>query len=128
MTPPSEILVVDDDTDIRDSLIELLEFEGYSVVGAANGKEALDQLRRRLPAVVLLDLMMPVMDGFEFRREQLADPQLSGVPVVIVSAGGRCAQAAKELGALGCVQKPLDVPTLLRVIRSACKSGVSSAP
>ena len=64
MSPPSEILVVDDDTDIRDSLVELLEFEGYSVVGAANGKEALDQLRRRLPAVVLLDLMMPVIDGF----------------------------------------------------------------
>lgn len=126
MNLPSEILVVDDDTDIRDSLLELLEFEGYSVIGAANGKEALDQLRRRLPAVVLLDLMMPVMDGFEFRREQLADPQLSGVPVVIVSAGGRCAQAAKELGAMGCVQKPLDVPTLLRVIRSACKIGASS--
>jgi CheY-like chemotaxis protein len=128
MNPSSEILVVDDDNDIRESLIELLEFEGYAAFGAANGKDALDQLRRHPASVILLDLMMPVMDGFEFRREQLADPQLSGIPVVIVSAGGRCAQAAKELGALGCVQKPLDVPTLLRVIRSAFKTGASPAP
>lgn len=128
MTGPSEVLVVDDDADIRESLVELLELEGYAAVGAANGKEALDQLRRRPVAVVLLDLMMPVMDGFEFRREQLADPGISGIPIVIVSAGGRCAQAAKELGALGCVQKPLDVPALLRVLRSACHPGPASQP
>jgi CheY-like chemotaxis protein len=113
-------LVVEDDTDIRESLLELLQIEGYGVVGAANGKEALEQLRRRPAAVILLDLMMPVMDGYQFRSEQLRDPELSGIPVVLVSAGGRCEQAAAEMGVLGCVKKPLDVPTLLRMIRSAC--------
>jgi len=128
MSSPSEILVIDDDADIRDSLVELLEFEGYSAAGAANGEEALDMLRRHPVTAILLDLMMPVMAGFEFRREQLQDPRLSGIPVIVVSAGGRCAQAAEELGALGWVQKPLDVPTLLRVLRSACKSGGASPP
>lgn len=123
----SEVLVVDDDVDIRESLLELLELEGYSVRGAANGREALEQLRRRRASVILLDLMMPVMDGFEFRQEQLGDPELSEIPVVLVSAGGRCEQAAKELAALGCVKKPLDVAALLRVIRSACTAG-SQAP
>ncbi len=118
----SEILIVDDDDDIRDTLMELLQFEGYTAVGAANGKEALARLRQRSVSVILLDLMMPVMDGFEFRSEQLADPELSAIPVVVVSAGGRSEQAAREMGALGCFRKPLDVAALLSLLRQACAS------
>jgi two-component system, chemotaxis family, chemotaxis protein CheY len=123
---PDEILVVDDDVDIRESLVELLQAEGYIAVGAANGEEALGLLRSRRASVVLLDLMMPVMDGFQFRREQLGDPALSQIPVVVVSAGGGCEQAALEMGVLGCVKKPLHVPQLLRMIRSACAAAAAS--
>jgi CheY-like chemotaxis protein len=123
---PDEILVVDDDVDIRESLVELLQAEGYVAVGAANGQEALGLLRSRRASVILLDLMMPVMDGFQFRREQLDDPALSQIPVVVVSAGGGCEQAALDMGVLGCVKKPLDVPRLLRMIRSACAAVAAS--
>jgi CheY-like chemotaxis protein len=119
-------LVVDDDVDIRESLVELLQGEGYLAVGAANGAEALDLLRRQRSSVILLDLMMPVMDGFQFRREQLGDPALSDIPVVLVSAGGGGEQAALQLGVLGCVKKPLDVPQLLRMIRLACEAAAAS--
>ena len=124
---PDEILVVDDDADIRETLVEVLEFEGYVVVGAANGKEALEQLRRRPVSVILLDLMMPVMDGFEFRTAQLDDPRLSDIPVVVVSAGGRCEQAAMEMGAAGCFRKPIDVLALLRMIRAVSRAPAAPA-
>ena len=84
------ILIVDDDNDVRSALSELLEEEGFSVKGAPNGREALALLRGGTvhPAVILLDLMMPGMDGWDFRSEQMRDPQLAAVPVVIVSASG----------------------------------------
>jgi CheY-like chemotaxis protein len=122
---PNEVLIVDDDADIRETLAELLEGEGYATRGAANGKEALDYLYRRSRAgacVILLDLMMPVMDGFEFRSEQQKNPTLRAIPVVVISAGGRCQQAARDLGALGCVTKPVDLPALLGMIRMACEA------
>jgi CheY-like chemotaxis protein len=81
------ILIVEDDLDIREALAEALGFEGYDVLLAENGQEALDVLRvGPLPHVILLDLLMPVMNGWEFRQEQLADPALAGIPVVVVSA------------------------------------------
>src|SRR6476646_6367807 len=81
---PKPILIVDDDKDVRSALAELLEGEGYAVAGAHNGHEALQLMRAGLhPAVILLDLMMPVMDGWDFRSEQQRDPAFAGVPVVI---------------------------------------------
>jgi CheY-like chemotaxis protein len=81
------ILIVEDDLDIREALAEALGFEGYDVVLAENGQDALDVLRDGpLPDVVLLDLLMPVMSGWQFRKEQLADPALAGIPVIVVSA------------------------------------------
>jgi CheY-like chemotaxis protein len=80
--------VVEDDEDIRDLVLQLLADLGFESVGFADGREALDALRGRpaaLPSVILLDLEMPVMTGWEFRREQLADPLLARVPVVVTS-------------------------------------------
>jgi len=81
------ILIVEDDLDIREALAEALGFEGYDVFLAENGQEALDVLREGpLPHVILLDLLMPVMSGWQFRQEQLADPALADIPVIVVSA------------------------------------------
>jgi two-component system response regulator MprA len=83
----TSVLIVEDDRDIRECMADALEVEGYSVALAANGREALDQLRGGVfPDLILLDLLMPVMSGWEFRQEQLADPLLSGIPIVVVSA------------------------------------------
>src|SRR5690349_23695253 len=83
----TSVLVVEDDFDLRDALVPILEYEGHRVVSAANGKEALERLRTMPPpSLILLDLMMPVMDGEQFRAQQLRDPALASIPVVIVSA------------------------------------------
>ena len=96
----STILIVDDDCDVRRALTELLEDEGYAVAGAANGRAALDMIRGGVrPALILLDLMMPGMNGWDFRNAQLRDPELSAVPVVIVTASGFTQDAIRtELG------------------------------
>jgi CheY-like chemotaxis protein len=80
------VMVVEDDHLIRQVIAEALEEEGFEVVEAANGKEALEALKQVHPSLILLDLMMPVMDGWEFRRAQLADPSIADVPVVVLSA------------------------------------------
>jgi CheY-like chemotaxis protein len=102
------ILVVEDDADIRDSMEELLGDEGYQVVSAVHGLDALTRLRAaaELPGLILLDLMMPEMDGYAFRAEQLKDPKLSGIPVVLMSAGGDLDNKAKQLSAQGVLKKP----------------------
>ena len=95
----SFILVVDDDHDIRDSLVELLEDHGYQAVGAANGVEALGVLRTtpEPPCLILLDLMMPVMDGRQFREQQVKNPAWLQIPVIVISAYGNVEQQAREL-------------------------------
>jgi CheY-like chemotaxis protein len=111
------ILVIDDDQGIRDVLLEVLSTEGYRVATATNGREALSQLEdRTLPSLILLDLMMPVMDGWQFRAQQSADPRLARIPVVILSADRRAKQAATLLGAAGCLVKPVGLDELLSVV------------
>jgi CheY-like chemotaxis protein len=113
------VLVVDDDQAIRETLCELLEDEGHRAVGAANGKEALDILRREdRPCVILLDVMMPVMDGPTFRAEQLKDPSLSAIPVAVITAAGASAAAALNPGAL--LLKPLSMDSVLQVVDRFC--------
>jgi CheY-like chemotaxis protein len=113
-----KILLVEDDFDLRDALIPILEYEGHQVVGAANGREALDRLRSGAkPSLILLDLMMPVMNGAEFRAEQLRDPALASIPVVVVSADPAARSKAEVMGAVGCIQKPLDIDALLSQVR-----------
>lgn len=118
----SRVLVVDDDHEIRETMIEVLEDNGCEVVGARDGLEALTQLRD--PAdrwgIVLLDLMMPNMDGRQFREEQLRDPQLSAIPVVLVSARTDVDSVAEELQVVGHVTKPVRLADLVNLVRTHC--------
>ena len=87
MTGGRPILVVDDDTDLRETLGELLEDEGYDAHLCENGRVALDRLRQgERPALILLDLMMPEMNGWQFREEQLRDERFAGIPVIVMTA------------------------------------------
>ena len=112
------ILVVEDDRDIRDSILEILTDNGYDTLAAANGKEALESMRAAnpTPSLVLLDLMMPVMDGVTFRAEQRSDPQLKNVPVVVLTAHARGEQIAAELESSGFLQKPIALDDLLEMV------------
>lgn len=113
-----DILVVEDDYDIREALIQILDAEGYRVAGASNGKEALQFLRtNNRPKLILLDLMMPVMDGWQFRAEQQRDPALSEIPVVVISADASVQQKAASIDAAGYLKKPIDLEVLLDTIR-----------
>src|SRR5215510_5543427 len=81
------VLIVEDDADLREMMAQLLSLEGFQTAAVANGREALEYLQGgEAPHLILLDLMMPVMDGWEFRRQQQADPSLSRVPVIVLSA------------------------------------------
>lgn len=114
------ILIVDDDADIRAVLSEFLEYEGYAVATAAHGREALDFLRAHaLPSAVLLDLMMPTMDGFQFREEQKRDPAIASVPVVLMTARGALAPGAIDVGHI--LAKPLDLDALTAALDEATK-------
>lgn len=114
------VLIVDDDPDIRDVLDNLLSIYGYRVATAENGADALDKLRRgEDPCLILLDLMMPVMDGIQFREAQLSDPALAAIPVVLVSAGGDLAAKAAAVGAEG-LTKPVDMDVLLKTVNRFC--------
>ncbi|MFI5364823.1 MAG: response regulator [Candidatus Binatia bacterium] len=117
----SAVLLVEDDLDIRQSMRSLLELDGFKVVTAANGAQALSKLRRGLrPCVILLDLMMPIMDGFEFRKEQMQDEALSVIPVVVYSGHYNPKACAARLGATALLQKPLDVDALLKLVENHC--------
>jgi CheY-like chemotaxis protein len=98
---------------------QLLTLEGYAPALAANGREALDYLRKqRAPELILLDLMMPVMDGWEFRQEQKRDPQIASVPVVVLSALDE--PRSRPLHADAFLKKPLDFDRLLTLVRRFC--------
>lgn len=112
--------MVDDDRDIRDTLAVVLELEGYPTICAENGQAALDLLEKteELPALILLDLMMPVMDAWQFRARQKRDERLRRLPVVIISAGGNVEQKAQNLGAAGWLRKPLTIEELLNAVKA----------
>ncbi|MEY4513004.1 MAG: chemotaxis protein CheY, partial [Pseudomonadota bacterium] len=107
----------DDDADIREALTDILTDHGYHVLAVRNGREALDHLRRGArPRLILLDAMMPVMDGLTFRREQLNDPQLKELPVLMISASSRSQHDTQGLGFVGVMSKPINLELLLEVI------------
>lgn len=109
------VLVVEDDAPIRESLCEILTAEGFPAIGAENGQQALDYLRSgRRPYLILLDLMMPVMDGATFRAQQQLDPTLSSIPVAIITAAGQQAAAGIEVDAF--LAKPLRIESVLNVV------------
>lgn len=119
--PKPCLIIVEDDPDIRTDLAELLKDEGYQVITAANGAEALIQLRAtRRPCLILLDLMMPVMSGWDFRVEQLRDPLLARIPVVLLSGVNDLPQHAATLKAVGYIRKPIALKTVLGFAEKHC--------
>jgi CheY-like chemotaxis protein len=124
------ILVVEDEADIRETLALVLEAEGFEVATASDGTEALHYLREcPPPCLILLDLMMPGMNGWEFRRQQRQDAALAKIPVLIVSAVADQPGAAPALDAADFLKKPLDIPTLLAKVDRHCQRiEVSSGP
>jgi CheY-like chemotaxis protein len=110
------VLVVEDDEGIREALIDLLDTEGFEVRAAIHGADALGKLRDGSPPpdVILLDLMMPVMDGWAFRAEQKNDPAIAAIPVVVITASRQADVTALSPKAF--LKKPIDFDELLRVI------------
>src|SRR6185436_10835680 len=107
------ILVIEDDADVRDALVFGLEHEGYDVIAATNGRRGLQLLRHGVvPHAIILDLMMPVMDGWEFRRHQLANPVFASIPVIVLSADPAASRLEGSPGVREVLSKPLDFGTL----------------
>jgi CheY-like chemotaxis protein len=113
------VLIIEDDDGVRESVAAILRDEGYAVELASSGQAAMARLERGpLPTLILLDLMMPEMDGIDFRRRQLADPMLSSIPVVIISARPDIARQAARLRVDGFLQKPMSFEELLHVVQN----------
>jgi CheY-like chemotaxis protein len=123
------VLVVEDDREQRETLCAMLDFEGFDHAEAANGREALDYLDRSgAPCVVLLDLDMPVMNGWVFRAQQLADERLSRIPVVVVTAND-VGLSARFPGVAGFLYKPLIFEKLAALLALVCRSeGKATTP
>jgi len=119
---PASILLVDDDPDIRSAVKEFLHHEGFTVVPAPNGADALNTLRTGFrPNVIVLDIMMPVMDGWDFRAAQLADPSLRDIPVIVISASGFGRDTLRsQLRTFEVVSKPIELDDFLKAVRQAC--------
>jgi CheY-like chemotaxis protein len=113
------VLVVDDDADVRELLRVALETEGYTVGCVADGRDALNYLRSHADTcLILLDLMLPVMDGRHFRTVQLQDRSLAWIPIVLMSGAPDPERSARELGARRLVRKPLDLDEVKRALSS----------
>jgi CheY-like chemotaxis protein len=114
---PRRVLVVDDDFATRELVSQVLAGEGYRVAAACNGADAIDRLKHfERPTLILLDVKMPVMDGCAFCRAKQADPDLAGIPMIILSAVAD-SEEASSLGAKVCLQKPFDTIQLLAALR-----------
>jgi CheY-like chemotaxis protein len=114
------VLVVEDDLDIRQSLEQILEIEGYQPLLAENGQAAVEILEHGArPCLILLDLMMPVMSGWEFLRIQRENTLIATIPVIVVSAAG---DRAKSTTANGYIKKPIELDSLLEVVHQYCDS------
>ena len=111
--------MVDDDPDILEALSEILESEGFAIQQARNGQEALEILETVSPNLILLDLMMPVMDGWEFAEKMRRRVDWSQIPVIVLSADRNIGGRARELGALGYLAKPFELSALLSLVQSS---------
>jgi CheY-like chemotaxis protein len=123
MPPQMTVMLVEDEDDTRDALAALLEENDYRVLQAPNGAEALRILKED-PAdcrVILLDLMMPVMNGWDFRRHQKRTAGLADIPVVLMSAGAQIACASDDLDAAGYISKPVEIDDLLETVERHCR-------
>ena len=123
MPTSKRVLVVDDDDGVRTAVADVLELEGYEVITASNGVEALEQVRTARPDAVVLDLMMPVMDGWTFMEHCRREEVCAETPVLVMSAYRNLTETAPNLGAKACIAKPFDLGVLLgaveRLVRRA---------
>jgi CheY-like chemotaxis protein len=120
------ILVVEDDRDLRDTLCDALRLEGYEVVCVEHGEAALRHLTTGAkPCVILLDLMMPVMDGWTFRQEILKDRTWAAIPVVVMTAVG--VQRAKTVHSDAILYKPLQMDSVVDVVQAYCPGGAAGS-
>jgi CheY-like chemotaxis protein len=117
-----KILLIEDDSDIRRNMKRLLELEGYTVQVAENGHIGLKSLQAmtELPALIILDLTMPVMDGFEFRVQQKLDSRIADVPVAIMTADGKIDEKRVRTAANVAIKKPADIDTIIAIVRQFC--------
>jgi CheY-like chemotaxis protein len=116
------VLIVEDDADLREMMAQLLTLEGYRAETVSNGREALKFLHEGPPPdLILLDLMMPVMDGWEFRKVQQGEPALAKVPVVVLTALDQAQARAEGLNGVDFLKKPLDFDRLLEIVRHHCR-------
>ena len=111
---------MDDHDDVRDGLAQLIRAEGYAVETARNGREALRVMREGKPCIILLDLMMPDMSGYDFRQAQIADDELRDIPVVVFSASPDIHRAAKQMEAAAFAEKPIELKRLMELITKHC--------
>jgi CheY-like chemotaxis protein len=112
------VLVVEDDPDLREMMAQLLTLEGFESEVAVNGQDALEKAQTYRPKVIVLDLMMPVMDGWAFRVHQRLDPVIASIPVVVLSAAPP--ERLVNIGAEAVLQKPFDYEQLLTAVRDNC--------
>lgn len=126
-----KILTVDDDESIRQTVSEMLEFEGFEAVWAKNGQVALDYLNaipdRELPDLVLLDYMMPVMNGKEFYLLKEKNPRISHIPVVMMTANGNLVNVMDNVEAGGYMSKPMDYETVVKMVKHFLQQSGSSS-
>jgi CheY-like chemotaxis protein len=119
MSAQKSILIIEDDEGIRETLKVMLEFEGYTVSASANGKDAIDTLGKiPKPGLILLDLMMPIMNGWEFSEHVSHTPEWSTIPVVVLTAFADKEQPLKH--ARTTLKKPIEIEDLLKVVRQYC--------
>lgn len=115
----NRVFLIEDDQDIRSSIIEVLEDEGIPIDWATNGEEAMEKLlaSKSKPSLILLDLRLPIKDGFQFRSEQLSNPRLADIPVVVISADGKLEEKTMAMGIKGLLRKPVDIEQLVNTVR-----------
>lgn len=119
------VLLVEDDPDVQLCVKTILTIRGFEVATAADGAEALAWLRssgQPKPNLILLDLMMPGMNGFEFRSHMIADPDLSDIPVVVITGAGTLTEQENALLKTEVLRKPLDLPDLLETVDRFCSN------
>ena len=122
------ILIVEDDEGVQEALANVLSEEGYEVEVARDGNEALQRLESGpAPSLILLDLMMPQMDGIEFRARQLANSRLANIPVIVVSARPDARSTAERLGAVDVLPKPMHFDALLHAVQNTAITVVRTA-
>jgi len=132
--PKGNVLIVEDDEPVRNLIATILDASGFCAIAAEDGLEALHVLRtvRRqspeIPCLVLLDLALPRLSGREFRRAQLADPNVAQVPVAVISGAADLEARAEGLGAVATISKPIDVDRLMDVVQRHCSATPSLPP